>query len=210
MEKTYNSWFAHLLMLKFGFQKVVVESHHDGKALSNALYPYLKKQYQQKLKKKGYLPVPKGYKGSFNFDIAIARSDNVDIQSYQKRFPQYKNESVSIEDRRSNAVTHLLQFSLIIEIKVTDDLKVTDKIAKDLLKLGTTIASIKEYSKEHPIPEMAFIVIYKGSDNLPSAEVVKHFFEELKKRAKDFLIEPKRLTFPHFFLVGRSGIVRCR
>jgi hypothetical protein len=40
-EEAYSGWIAHFLMQEFGARRVIVESHHDGRALLSALRQHL-------------------------------------------------------------------------------------------------------------------------------------------------------------------------
>lgn len=113
-EIIYSGWIAHFLMMKCGIRNVLIESHHDGRALSSAMYKLLKET------EKSWLANPDGGRGgAFSFDIAVTRSETMNVRTFQYRFPDYK--TVTMRKRRSVEAEHLLKFSLIIEVKLVDN-----------------------------------------------------------------------------------------
>jgi hypothetical protein len=59
-EEAYSCWIAHFLMLEFGARRVIVESHHDGRALSSSLRQHLRPGCES------WLPEAEGRGGAMN------------------------------------------------------------------------------------------------------------------------------------------------
>jgi hypothetical protein len=198
-EEAYAGWLSHFLMLEFGVRRVIVESHHDGRALSSSLRSFLRPERQD------WLPEPEGRGGAFGYDIVVTRTDDVDARTFQSRFSEYAVSS--IDARRREAGRHLLQFLLLVEVKLVDqasDLLVTDMMARDLVKLAATSAAASEFSDILPVPETAFVIVLRGEGDLPSR--TEEFFSRLRRRAENAFVESRDVQYPHLFLVAHSGL----
>jgi len=198
-EEAYSGWIAHFLMLEFGARRVIVESHHDGRALSSALRQHLKPGYES------WLPEAEGRGGAMNYDIVVARHDDVDARTFQTRFRGHAR--ATIDERRREAARHLLQFVLLMEVKLVDcadDLVVTDMMVRDLIKLAATSITIDEFCEGAETPETAFIVVVRGERQLPKGAA--GFIAQLSERAAAALERNDGIVFPRVFLVAHSAV----
>ena len=209
-EEAYSGWIAHFLMLEFGVRRVIVESHHDGRALASALRACLKPGCES------WLPEAVGRGGAMNYDIVVARHDDVDARTFQTRFPDYAR--ATIDERRREAARHLLQFSLcsaaqfllghvLIEIKLVDsavDLVVTDMMVRDLIKLAATSAAIDEFCDESATPNVAFVVVVRGGSNESTRGLA--FIRRLSDLAVSALDRMNGIKLPRIILVSQAAV----
>ena len=198
-EEAYSGWIAHFLMLEFGVRRVIVESHHDGRALASALRACLKPGCES------WLPEAVGRGGAMNYAIVVARHDADDARTFQTRFPDYAR--ATIDERRREAARHLLQFSLLIEIKLVDsavDLVVTDMMVRDLIKLAATSAAIDEFCDESATPNVAFVVVVRGGSNESTRGLA--FIRRLSDLAVSALDRMNGIKLPRIILVSQAAV----